>query len=353
MTHMTKRALLTAAITATAVAAIAAPASAHQPARTDAVATWNENMGKAAVAACISPVGPSPAEARLYAMAHVAIHDALNAIDRRSEPYAYYGADPAPRVCRRRGRRGGPRRARPCPGSARGPRRSGVLDAAVDSVEADYAEALGAIRDGRAKRRGIAVGQAAAAAILALRADDECRSARPGLRLRAGHAPGDLPLHPGSRSPSLRCWARCHTFVLRNGAQFRPGPPHAVTDPRYTADYNEIKRLGGDGVTTPSARTADETEIAMFWYESSPLQWNRIARTVARAPARRVGAGAPVRPAQHGPDRRLHRDVRDQVPVQLLAPGHRDPARRVDGNPATAGDPAWTPLMPTPDDPRL
>ena len=86
MTHMTKRALLTAAITATAVAAIAAPASAHQSARTDAVATWNENMGKAAVAACISPVGPSPAEARLYAMAHVAIHDALNAIDRRSEP---------------------------------------------------------------------------------------------------------------------------------------------------------------------------------------------------------------------------------------------------------------------------
>ena len=54
-----------------------------------------------------------------------------------------------------------------------------------------------------------------------------------------------------------------------------------MTDPRYTADYNEIKRLGGDGVTTPSARTPDETEIAMFWYESSPLQWNRIARTVA------------------------------------------------------------------------
>ena len=44
-----------------------------------------------------------------------------------------------------------------------------------------------------------------------------------------------------------------------------------------------MKALGGDGVTTPSARTADQTEIALFWVESSPLQWNRIARTVAAA----------------------------------------------------------------------
>ena len=42
-----------------------------------------------------------------------------------------------------------------------------------------------------------------------------------------------------------------------------------------------MKSLGGDDVTTPSARTADETEIALFWWESSPLKWNRIARTVS------------------------------------------------------------------------
>ena len=50
---------------------------------------------------------------------------------------------------------------------------------------------------------------------------------------------------------------------------------------RYTADYYEIKNLGGNGVTTPSARTPDQTQIAIFWYESSPLGWNRIARTVS------------------------------------------------------------------------
>ena len=51
--------------------------------------TWNANAGKAAVASCTAPFGNGPAEARLYAMVHVAIHDALNAIDRRSRPYAF------------------------------------------------------------------------------------------------------------------------------------------------------------------------------------------------------------------------------------------------------------------------
>ena len=42
-----------------------------------------------------------------------------------------------------------------------------------------------------------------------------------------------------------------------------------------------IKRLGGDDIVTPSDRTPEQTEIALFWVESSPLQWNRIARDVA------------------------------------------------------------------------
>jgi hypothetical protein len=49
----------------------------------------------------------------------------------------------------------------------------------------------------------------------------------------------------------------------------------------YAADYNEIKLIGGDGITTPSTRTADQTEIGLFWIESSPLAWNRLARAIA------------------------------------------------------------------------
>src|SRR5687768_363482 len=57
-------------------------------ARADAVTDWNANAGKAAVAACISPFDDPLHESRMYAMTHIAIHDALNAINRRSRPYA-------------------------------------------------------------------------------------------------------------------------------------------------------------------------------------------------------------------------------------------------------------------------
>ena len=55
----------------------------------DAVITWNENAAKAATAACIHISGNGLAESRMYAMVHVAVHDAVNAIDRRSRPYAF------------------------------------------------------------------------------------------------------------------------------------------------------------------------------------------------------------------------------------------------------------------------
>src|SRR5262245_33240937 len=59
------------------------------PAGADAVTDWSVRAGRAAVAACLSPTGNGLAEARMYAMVHAAIHDALNAIDRRSRPYTF------------------------------------------------------------------------------------------------------------------------------------------------------------------------------------------------------------------------------------------------------------------------
>src|SRR5882724_6092531 len=64
-------------------AALAAPAGG------DAVTVWNANAGVAATAACIAPLADPLHESRIYAMTHVAIHDALNAIDRRSRPYIF------------------------------------------------------------------------------------------------------------------------------------------------------------------------------------------------------------------------------------------------------------------------
>ena len=337
---------------AVAALALAAPAaSAHHP-RSGAVATWNANAGKAAVAACISPVGPSPAEARIYAMTHIAIHDALNAIDRRSRPYAYdararRGASPDAAVAAA---------ARdvlvPVLGelSAKGLVTQACVNAAVASVEADYAAALSAIRGGPRKRRGVAVGQAAAAAILSLRATDGAKDALVGdPDYPQGTLPGVYRFTPGTPFAFAPRLGEVTPFVLRDSAQFRPGPPHAVTDSRYTADFNQVKRLGGDDVTTPSARTPDQTEIAMFWLESSPLQWNRIARTVARdtrldawEQARLFGLlNLALADGYIGTfETKYHYNYwRPLTAIQAAA---------TDGNPDTEADPDWSPLVETP-----
>src|SRR5437879_4460400 len=64
-------------------------------ARADAVTVWNANAGEAAQAACISPDGDPLHESRMYAMMHIAIHDALNAIDRHSRPYVFDSQAPS------------------------------------------------------------------------------------------------------------------------------------------------------------------------------------------------------------------------------------------------------------------
>jgi hypothetical protein len=90
-----------------------------------------------------------------------------------------------------------------------------------------------------------------------------------------------------------------------------------------SADFNEVKSLGGDDVT-PSARTADQTEIALYWWESSPLKWNRIARIVSADQGLDLWENARLFGLLNlGSGGRVHRHGRFQEPLQLLATGHR------------------------------
>ena len=236
-------------------AALAAPAaSAHHQSRTDAVSTWNENAGKAAVAACLAPVRPSPAEARLYAMTHVAIHDALNAIDRRSRPYVFDGRSAA-RASRDAAVAAAARDVLVPVLRELTTLAPACVDAAVASVEADYAAALDAIRDGPAKTRGRRRRPAAADAILALRATDgadSCWSAIPPSRRTQ---PGEYRFTPGTPFAFAPELGRAHAVRAAATAPSSARARRRADRAAYTADFNEIKRLGGDGVTTPSART--------------------------------------------------------------------------------------------------
>ena len=155
------------------------------------------------------------------------------------------------------------------------------IDAGIASVEADYEAALDAIPNGPAERKGIKLGVASAAAILALRADDGSDTLLVDTAYPQGTDPGQYRFTPGTPFALAPGWGDVTPLVLRTSAQFRADLPYDVASSAYTADFDEVKSLGGNDTTTPSDRTAEQTEIALFWVESSPLQWERIARILA------------------------------------------------------------------------
>jgi hypothetical protein len=315
----------------------------------DAVIDWNVNAGKAAIAACIAPLRDPLHEVRMYAMMHLAIHDALNAIDRQSRPYAFdsqapAGASPAAAVAAA---------ARdvliPLINQIPAPFPPICITNGVASVEADYASALAAITDGEAKTQGLAVGQVAAAAILALRANDGSDTPLIDSTYPQGTLPGEWRFTPGFSFFFGPGWAEVTPFVLKENSQFRPDPPNKVTGKKYAKDFHEVKSLGGDGTITPSARTPEQTQIARFWVESSPLGWNRIARTVSTAEGLDLWENARLFGLLNmalidgyigGFEAKIYYNFWRPVTAIRLA--------EIDGNPATNADPTWTPLQPTP-----
>jgi hypothetical protein len=311
----------------------------------DAVTAWNARAGAAAVAACISPADDPLHESRLYAMMHVAIHDALNAIDRRSRPYAY-DAQASPIAS---------------PEAAIAAAARDVLVATISqipqpfppicitlgvaSAEASFAAAVAAIPDGPAKTEGLQVGQAAAAAILALRANDGSDTPLIGTVPPAAQ-PGDYRFTPGFNFAFAPGWGNVSPFALNHAAQYRPDPPYNVASKQYAADLNEVKALGGDGTITPSTRTPDQTQIGLFWIESSPLAWNRLARSVSASEGLDLWANARLFGL-------LNLAMADGYIASWNTKYHYLFWRPVtaiheaddDGNPDTAADPTWTPLQ--------
>src|SRR4029453_18905395 len=61
------------------------------------------------------------------------------------------------------------------------------------------------------------------------------------------------------------------TFVIKTGTQFLAPPPPDMISARYAAAYDEVKNFGGDGITTPTQRTPEQTFIGTFWaYDGTP-----------------------------------------------------------------------------------
>jgi hypothetical protein len=313
---------------------IASCAALATSARADAVTDWDiiafnavEDSGKT-----------GPATACDIAMAHVAMHDALNAIDRRYNPYAYEAVAP----------RGA------SPDAAIAAAAHGVLVARIPnqkaSLDAALASALAAIPDGKAKAYGIATGRAAAAAIVARRANDGANVVTP---YTPGEELGVWRPTPPALAPAIGSgFGRVAPFTMTSSAQFRP-PPAAYFDlqsPEYTADYNEVKKIGG---ANSKSRTAEQSRIARFWYEPSPGVHIRLARDLVVSQKLNLWDSARLFALLHlacadgliaGYDAKYHYNF--WRPVTAIRDGAND------GNPKTVGDPKWKSYLETPSHPE-
>ena len=289
-------------------------------------------------------------------MMHLAIHDALNAIDRRHEPYLYEGrvdSSAAPEAAVAVAARDVLAAVLPSFGNAE------QRAKAMGMLESTYTAALTKVPDGAQKNHGIAAGQAAAGAMLTARQHDNATTT---IQYTPGTAPGRWQPHPNPMPPSpavanpalaagnlaavLPHWGSVTPFMMAVPRQFRlPGPPPLKSE-QYAKDYNEVRQLGGKNSTE---RTAAQTEIAKYWYESSPQGWSRIARVVGAQRGLNLWENARLLALIDaaiadgyiaGADTRyLYNFWR---PITAIRAGDTD------DNDATVPDPTWESLMNTP-----
>jgi hypothetical protein len=222
------------------------------------------------------------------------------------------------------------------------------------SLAAEYQASIAALPNDATTARGIAVGQAAAADIFALRANDG----------RDGPSPPGLgaptnPVQPGvwvwAPPPSLQIaqtpWlATMQPFMLESTSQFRAPPPPALTSATYTADFNETKDYGS---ATSLLRTPEETAIAYFWNANAINQVNQTLENVAAKhnmdlldAVRLLAAGNMVSTDAGMACFDSKYTYRFWRPVTAIRNAN------LDGNPATTADPNWTPLLTTPNHPE-
>jgi hypothetical protein len=330
LTHRGRRAGLSLA------AAVLLALTASAPARADAVTDWNANATNALITTGLQT---PPIWTLHLAMVHGAVYDAVNSIDGRYEPY----------LVKVRARRWYSQDAAAATAAYR------VLASLVPAQQAAlgalYDTSLAGIEPGKAKDGGIAVGEIAAAAMLAGRANDG-RFPANAFRFPAPATPTD-PWPAGQWRPTPPAfvndpfaWVKdVKPFLIVDPARSRSAGPNALTSRRYAREFNEVKQLGS---LTSRARTADQTDMARFWAEG-PAIWTRITRQLSAARGLQAADNARLFAMLYltGADAIIScwQDKAHWLfwrPVTAIREADRD------GNPATEADPTWLPLINTP-----
>ena len=327
--------VLTLAGVGVAQADPAGPPSAGPPMApgADAAIVWNRELltivrTKGAQPATVHPT-------RSFALMHVAIYDAVEAIDRRYVLYGVKAGSTSPAS----------------PAAAADQAAHDVLVALYPSMTAQIDQqltgALATVPDGPRKNAGVAVGADVAHKVLTLRAADGSSATPP--TYMSTNAPGDYQPAAGQTQPVFTHWGAVTPWVIRSADQFPVAPPPALTSTAYADAINQIQSVGRD---TSATRTADQTQAAQFW--GAPIQnyWNEITQN--QAMLHHYGLER---------DARLFAQVnmafadstiafyKAKYQYRLWRPETAIHSLADDGNAQTTPDPTWKPLLPTPNDP--
>ncbi len=241
---------------------------------------------------------------------------------------------------------------------------SSVYPSQKESFDQALTDDLLAIKNEPPKNNGIALGKQVAAALLANRAFDgaEIPEEHIGVDYFPSNLPGKWRQDPISQIPTAlgAHWGTCKPFVIKSSTQFRVPPPPDLTSDRYTTACNEAKSFGGDGVVTPTHRTPEQTFIGTFWaYDGTPSLcapprlYNQITVHIANQmnlhPLELARLLALINVAMADTaisvwESKYHYDLwRPITAIRESDPG-TGPTGAGDGNPATVGDPTFTPL---------
>jgi hypothetical protein len=221
------------------------------------------------------------------------------------------------------------------------------------SLASQYQTAMNAIPDSPSKNMGVAAGTAAAEAMIEARQGDGrfgpsqfVPNLSPGFWDSA--APnGTIALDPTGWVGGVE------PFLLESSSQFRSAGPLALTSTAYAAQFNEVKALGGDGVVTPSARTATQTYIAKWWQSNPVASWNGVARQLIERNGLDALESARLLAMQNlaAADAAIS-TWNDKYHFSFWRPFQAIRRAAEDGNPATSPDPPgtmpWTPLLSAP-----
>jgi len=296
------------------------------PSHAGPVEDWNSKLCDLTVAARLPPnIG-----GRIAALVQTAVYETVNAITHRY-PASDLKLQPAPGAS-----------IDAAVAAANHTLLSKLLPIQQATVDAAYQAALAAIADGSAKTDGIALGKAAAAGVLALRADDA-----EGVAAAESYRPHTTPgAYVPTVLPAALQWPQRKPWAMTRVDQFRPGPPPDLKSARWAADYNEIKTLGARNSTR---RTAEQTEIARFWEATGPAIYFPLARSITVLPGREVTQNARLLA--------LAGQAMDDAYIAVFdAKYHYNFWRPVtairnadlDGNDRTERDPTWLPFIDTP-----